>query len=143
MNRLTNEQSLQIMKFYYQNVYSVKKVYCALLSFYNKFNWPTESAIQAIQWLNFSSNFHCWTLDHQHAYVEWELNKISQLYRPVLMMTINYRFVAVRSNWTSVTQQRGKILRKNLSVKLFQNIACARIEAERPTARRIFGECIT
>ena len=30
------------------------------------------------------------------------------LYLPVLLMTINYPFVAVRSNWASVTQQRGK-----------------------------------
>ena len=51
--------------------------------------------------LNFAPNLHCCILNHQYAYVECELKKISQLYRPVLMMTINYRFVAVRSNWAS------------------------------------------
>ena len=31
-----------------------------------------------------------------------ELKKISQLYGPALMMTINYRFVAVCSNWATI-----------------------------------------
>ena len=54
------------------------------------------------------SNLNFWTLNNQHAYVECELKKISYLYWPVLS--------AVRKNWASVTQQRGKILRKNLGV---------------------------
>ena len=59
-------------------------------------------------WLNFTLNLHGWTLKHLHAYVKCKPKKISQLYRPVLIMTINYRFVVVRSNWASVTEQRGK-----------------------------------
>ena len=35
-------------------------------------------------------NLHWWTLNHQHTYVECKLN------RPVLMMTINYRFFFYR-----------------------------------------------
>ena len=48
MNRLTNEQRLQIIEFYYQNECSVKKVHRALLPFYGQFNRPTEAAIRAI-----------------------------------------------------------------------------------------------
>ena len=46
MNRLPNEQCLQIIKFYYQNACSVKQVYRALL--YGQFNGPTETAVRAI-----------------------------------------------------------------------------------------------
>ena len=48
MNRLTNEQRLQIIEFYYQNACSVKKVHRALLPFYGQFNPLTEAAIRAI-----------------------------------------------------------------------------------------------
>ena len=48
MNRLTNEQRLQIIEFYYQNACCVKKVQRALLPFYGQFNRPTEAAIRAI-----------------------------------------------------------------------------------------------
>ena len=48
MNRLTYEQCLQIIEFYYQNASSVKKVKRALLPFYGQFNRPTEAAILAI-----------------------------------------------------------------------------------------------
>ena len=53
------------------------------------------------------------------------------------MLKINYRLVAVRSNLTSVTQQRGQFLRKNLGT-FFQNTAGGKIEAERPTATQNF-----
>ena len=98
MNRFTNEQRLQIVEFYYQN----EKVHRALLPFYGQFNRSTEAAIWAIVQIS----HHCWTLNHQHAYVECELKKILQQYRPVLI--IYYRFVAVLSNWASVTQERRK-----------------------------------
>ena len=48
MNRLINEQRLQIIEFYYQNACSVKNVYRALLPFYDQFNRSTEAAIRAI-----------------------------------------------------------------------------------------------
>ena len=48
MNRLTNEKRLQIIKFYYQNACSVKKVHSALLPIYGQFNRSTEAAIRAI-----------------------------------------------------------------------------------------------
>ena len=48
MNRLTSEQRLQIIEFYYQNVCSVKKVHRALLPLYGQFNRPTDAAIRAI-----------------------------------------------------------------------------------------------
>ena len=48
INRLTNEQRLQIIEFYYQNACSVKKVHRTILPFYGHFNRSTETAIQAI-----------------------------------------------------------------------------------------------
>ena len=48
MNRLTNEQRLQILEFYYQNACSVKQVHRALLPFYGQFNRPTKAAIRAV-----------------------------------------------------------------------------------------------
>ena len=80
-------------------------------------------------WQNFAPKLHWWTLNHQHVCIECELKKISQLYRPMLMMTINYRFVTVRSNCSTVTQQRGKFA-KGFRCEAFQNTANARIETE-------------
>ena len=40
MNRLTNEQRLQIIEFYYQNACSVKRVHRALLPIYGQFGRP-------------------------------------------------------------------------------------------------------
>ena len=40
MNRLTNEQRLYIIEFYYQNACSAKKVHLALLPFYGQFKRP-------------------------------------------------------------------------------------------------------
>ena len=48
MNRLINEQRLQIIELYYKNACSVKKVHRALLLFYGQFNRTTEAAIRAI-----------------------------------------------------------------------------------------------
>ena len=48
MNRLTNEQRLQIIEFYYQNECSVKKVHRALLPFYGQFRRPSLSAIRGV-----------------------------------------------------------------------------------------------
>ena len=48
MNRLTNEQCMQIIEFCYQNACSVKKVHRALLQFYGQFNRATEAALRAI-----------------------------------------------------------------------------------------------
>ena len=40
MNRLTNEQRLQTIEFYYQNPCSIKKVHRALLPFHGQYNRP-------------------------------------------------------------------------------------------------------
>lgn len=48
MNRLTNEQRLQIIEFYYQNACSVKRVHRALLPIYGQFGRPTEAAIRKL-----------------------------------------------------------------------------------------------
>ena len=77
MNRLTKEQRLQIMEFYYQHKCSVKFI---ARFFYFLAQFDSLKRLLGL----------CCTLNHQQAYVECELKKISQLYRPVLMMAINY-----------------------------------------------------
>ena len=89
-----NGPDLRIIEFYYQNACSVKKVHCALFPFYAQFNRPSTAAIRAIV-SKFRTEFTLLDNVSQHAYPEFELKKIAQLYRPVLMMNINYRFVAV------------------------------------------------
>ena len=56
MNRLTSEQHLQIVEFYYPNACSIKKVHRALLPFYGQFNRPTAVVIRAIV-TNFRTKF--------------------------------------------------------------------------------------
>ena len=80
-----------------------------------------------------SHHLHCWKLNLQHAYVECVLKKIPQPYRPVLMISINYRFVGVRSNRASVTQQCGKFCGR---IKLVQEL-----KPNDLTRRRIIREC--
>ena len=48
MNRLKNEQRLQIIEFYYQNSCSVKRVLRALVPIYGQFGRPTEEAIRKL-----------------------------------------------------------------------------------------------
>ena len=102
MNRFTNEQRWQIIEFYYQNAFSIKKVHRTLLPLYGQFNRPTKAAIRAIV-TKFRTKFTLWHIrfkvgGYQHACVERELKKLSQLNRPVLIMTINYRFLTVLNN---------------------------------------------
>ena len=46
MNRLTPEQRLQIVQFYFENNGSVRKTYCALRPFYRRQNRPSEQLIR-------------------------------------------------------------------------------------------------
>ena len=88
-------------------------------------------------WLNIAQNLHCWTLNHQHTYIKWELKKISQLYRPVLMMTGNNRFVAVCSICYST---KWKIMQKYLGVKSFNIQLVQELIPNGLPQRRIFGK---
>ena len=141
MNRLTNEQRLQVIEFYYQNACSVEKVHRALLPIYGQFNRPTEATIRSIV-TKFRSKFtllDITLLDHQHAYVESELKQISQLYRPVLIMTINYR-------WSRLPQlgyccsTTCQILRKDFGVKPFKIQLVQELKPNDLPQCRIFGE---
>ena len=97
MNHLIKENACKSLNF-------IIKIHALLRKFIMRFFHLLVSLIEPLKrllgqlWLKFAPNLLCWTLNHQHAYVECELKKISQLYRQVLMVTINYRFVAVRSN---------------------------------------------
>ena len=92
---------MQIIEFYYQNACSVKKVPRALLPFYGQFNRPTEATIWAIV-IKFRTKFTLLDIKPPTRLRRVRTEEI------MLMMTINHRFVTVRSNWASVTQQRGK-----------------------------------
>ncbi|QQP53343.1 Putative DD41D transposase, partial [Caligus rogercresseyi] len=48
MERLTNEQRLQIVEIYYQNSCSVKNVHRLLRPYYGRHNRPCESTIRAV-----------------------------------------------------------------------------------------------
>ena len=98
MNRFTNEQHMQIIEFYDQNTCSVKRVHCDLPSFYGQFNRPTEATIWTIV-TKFRTKYTFLDIEpSKHLRTLRKEIKILQLYRPVLMMAINYRFVFVRSN---------------------------------------------
>ena len=62
--------------------------------------------------------------------------KISQVYRPVLMMTINYRFVTVRSNLLLLNNVEN--FTEGFRCEAFQNTAGVRIKGERPTTKQMF-----
>ena len=98
MNRLRHEQRLPIVEFYYQNACSVKKVLRALLPFYGQFNRPTEATIRAIV-TKFRTRFTLLDIKPLICSRRVRTEKNIAADRAVLMMTINYRFVAVRSNW--------------------------------------------
>ena len=65
------------------------------------------------------------------------MKKISQLYRPVLMMTINYRFDAFAAIRPLLLNNVEKFA-EGFGCEAFQNTAGARIEAERPNAAQNF-----
>ena len=97
----------QFIEFYYQSTCSIKKVHRALLPFYGQFNRPTEAAIRAIV-TKFRTKFTLLDIKPPARLRRVRTEENIAAVRPVLMMSINYRFVVVRSNWASVTQQRGK-----------------------------------
>ena len=126
MNRLTNEQ----------------KVHVAFLPFYGHYNRTTEAAIRGIV-TKFRTKFTLLDIKPPTRLCRVRTEENMQLYRPVLMMTINYRCVAVRSNWASVSRQGGRIaISQGFRCEAFQSKAGARIEAERPTASSIFGNML-
>ena len=86
MNRLTNEQRLQIIEFQYQNACSVKKVHGALLPFYGQFNRTTEAAIVT----KFRTKFTLLDIKPPTGLRRVRIEEKKKPYRPVLMMTINY-----------------------------------------------------
>ena len=86
MNRLTNEQRLQIIEHYYQNSCSVKKVNRAFFPFYGQFNRPTEGAILAI--VNKSRTK--FTLLDIKLPTRLRRVRTAEYIAAVLMMTINY-----------------------------------------------------
>ena len=130
---------LAIIEFYYQNACSVKKIHRALLPFHGQFNRLTEVAIQATV-TKFRTKFTVLDIKPPTRLprVRTEETDI-ELYRPVLMMTLNYRFVAVRSNWAS-DSTTWKILRKNLEVKPFKIQLVQELMPNDLTQRRMFGE---
>ena len=130
INRLTNEERLQIMEFYYQNACSAKKVHCALLPFNGQFNRPTKAAIRAIV-TKFRTKFTLLDIKPstrlRRVRIEENIaaDHILSIRRGLQQLGLCYS-----TTWT--------ILRKDFRCAAFQNTAGARIEAERPTARQNF-----
>ena len=115
MNRLTNEQRLQIIEFYYQNACAAIRV--IVTKFRTKFTLLDIKPPTRVRRVRTKEN-----IDTD---------------RPVLIMTINYRFIAVSSNWTFVTRQK-----KNFA-KGFRPFKIQLVQELKPNylpQRRIFGE---
>jgi hypothetical protein len=139
MNRLTNEQRLQIIQFYYQNSCSVKKVYRALLPIYGQFNRPTEGAIRALV-TEFRTKFTLLDIKPPTRLrrVRTEENIVA-----VSASVTDDRELSIRRR----AQQLGlcysttwKILRKDLGVKPFKIQLVQVLKPNDLPQRRIFGE---
>ena len=97
MNRLTNEERLQIIEFYYQNECCVKIVHRALLPFYGQFNQPTEAVMTT-----FRTKFTL--LDIKPPRIEENIAAASASVNDDHQLSISRR----SQHWASVTQQREK-----------------------------------
>lgn len=139
MNRLTPEQRLQIIEFYYQNSSSVKNVFRALRPFYGRHNRPTEQAIQAI------------VTKFQTSFTLLDINPPTRIHRvrteeniaAVSASVAEDREMSIRRR----SQQLGlcysttwKILRKDLGVKPYKIQLVQELKPNDLPQRRIFGE---
>ena len=139
MNRLTPEQRIKIIEFYYQNSSSVKNVFHALRPFYGRHNRPTEQAIQAI------------VTKFQTSFTLLDINPPTRIHRvrteeniaAVSASVVKDREMSIRRR----SQQLGlcysttwKILRKNLGVKPYKIQLVQELKPNDLPQRRVFLE---
>ena len=79
-------------------------------------------------WLDFLLNLHCWTLNHQCAYVECELKKMKASINNDHLLSFRRRLQQFGLYYSA------KNFVEEFKCETFPNIAGERIEAERPTA---------
>ena len=115
MNRLTYEELLQFIEFYYQNARSVRKVHRALLSFYGQFKRPTEAAIRAIA-TKFCTKFTLLDIKPptrlRRVRTEENISAVSASVNEDHLLLIRSAFVAMKS------ESKNKIFRQCQSVRL-------------------------
>ena len=71
MSRLTNEQRLQIIEFYYRNTCSLKKVHLALLPFCVQFNRPTTVKWYPIFFCSKCKSLNCMACCFNKTIPQW------------------------------------------------------------------------
>ena len=142
MNRLTNEQRLQIIEFNYQNTCFVMKVHRALLPFYGQFNRPTESAIRAIV-TKFRTKFTLWDIKPptrlRRVRTKENIAAVSASVNDDHQLSIRRRSQQLGLCYSTSWQ----ILRKDLSEDLVKPLKIQQVQELKPNdlpQRRIFGE---
>ena len=130
INHESSYKRLKTIEFYYQNAYSVNEVHRALLPFYSQFNRPTEEATRAIV-----TNFAFTLLDIKPP-THLRRVRTEEIIAAVPSVIASSPFAVI-----------GSLLLNNMHnfverfrCEAFQNTAGARIEAEHPTATKIFVE---
>ena len=139
MDRLTNEQRLQIIEFYYQNSCSVRNVHRALLPFYDRHSRPSEQSIRKIV-TKFRTKF---TLLDIKPPTRLRTVRSEENIAAVSASVTEDREMSIRRR----SQQLGlcysttwKILRKDLGVKPFKIQLVQELKPADLPQRRIFGE---
>ncbi|XP_073832543.1 uncharacterized protein [Musca autumnalis] len=139
MNRLTNEQRLQIIEFYYQNQCSVRNVFRALRPIYGLHNRPSEQTINAIV-TKFRTQF---TLLDIKPTTRMRTVRTEENIASVSESVAEDREMSIRRG----SQQLGlcysttwKILRKDLGVKPYKIQLVQELKPNDLPQRRIFSE---
>uniref|UniRef100_A0A1L8EI80 Putative transposable element n=3 Tax=Haematobia irritans TaxID=7368 RepID=A0A1L8EI80_HAEIR len=139
MNRLTNEQRLQIIEFYYQNQCSVRNVFRALRPIYGLHNRPSEQTINAIV-TKFRTHFTLLdikpTTRMRTVRTEENIASVSESVAEDREMSIRRRSqqlgLCYSTSW--------KILRENLGVKQYKIQLVQELKPNDLPQRRIFSE---
>ncbi|XP_075157741.1 uncharacterized protein LOC142231007 [Haematobia irritans] len=139
MNRLTNEQRLQIIEFYYQNQCSVRNVFRALRPIYGLHNRPSEQTINAIV-TKFRTQFTLLdikpTTRMRTVRTEENIASVSESVAEDREMSIRRRSQQLGLCYSTT----WKILRKDLGVKPYKIQLVQELKPNDLPQRRIFSE---
>ena len=139
MNRLTNEQRLQIIEFYYQNQCSVRNVFRALRPIYGLHNRSSEETINAIV-TKFRTQFTLLdikpTTRMRTVRTEENIASVSESVAEDREMSIRRRSQQLGLCYSTT----WKILRKDLGVKPYKIQLVQELKPNDLPQRRIFSE---
>lgn len=139
MERLTNEQRLQIIEFYYQNSCCVKSVFRALRPYYGRHNRPTEAGIRRVV-EKFRTNFTLLDIKPptrmRRVRTEENIASVSASVNDDPNLSIRRRSQQVGLCFSTT----WKILRKDLGLKAYKIQLAQELKPGDLPQRRIFGE---